>query len=505
MKYKIIIIKKGEKIMKRNNQKRAFTIVELVIVIAVIAILAAVLIPTYTNLVKKANEAKAQVEAKNLVTEMLAEILTGKDGDADLLVFSHNGKDVYLYGYSTEECRVFKYSGNLAAFEGDDFKAFVNDTLLSSLTASGAVTEVSGLDADDWRNPTKTAEIVANLDVSGDMVVYANYKIVTANFASGEELNNSKFPAYIGGKGYESVDEAIDNCGSGDTIVVTKSAEIAAMNIENKNINFVVKKGARLNADTALNFGNVACTDEFNITVEEGAEIHATSINVKGKMNISGKGTLKLDQQIGTFSKDAHTDLTIADVTIISELNAIMPGKNSTVTLNNVKVSSTSTSTGYAIKSNGEATVNINGGEYISASKDVKDSDKTAAIYVADGTYSLDGNVKVQGESRAIYVTSTGKVNIKSGDFSTAGDVAVYIDNSRAKLNISGGRFSVGATDKKYTINVNDDYRNAISSIMEITGGEYVGFDPANSTDGNLVAEGYKSVESNGVWTVVKN
>lgn len=41
--------------MKRSN-KKGFTIVELVIVIAVIAILAAVLIPTFINLTKKANE-----------------------------------------------------------------------------------------------------------------------------------------------------------------------------------------------------------------------------------------------------------------------------------------------------------------------------------------------------------------------------------------------------------------------------------------------------------------
>ena len=82
--------------MKRNNQKRGFTIVDLVIVIAVIAILAAVLIPTYANLVKKANEAKAQADAKNLITAMLADILTREEGEnnADLLVFSHSGSDV---------------------------------------------------------------------------------------------------------------------------------------------------------------------------------------------------------------------------------------------------------------------------------------------------------------------------------------------------------------------------------------------------------------------------
>lgn len=38
-----------------KNTRKGFTITELVIVIAVIAILAAVLIPTFSNLIKKAN------------------------------------------------------------------------------------------------------------------------------------------------------------------------------------------------------------------------------------------------------------------------------------------------------------------------------------------------------------------------------------------------------------------------------------------------------------------
>lgn len=42
--------------MRRNSNKKGFTIVELVIVIAVIAILAGVMIPTFSNLVEKANE-----------------------------------------------------------------------------------------------------------------------------------------------------------------------------------------------------------------------------------------------------------------------------------------------------------------------------------------------------------------------------------------------------------------------------------------------------------------
>ena len=63
--------------MKRSN-KKGFTIVELVIVIAVIGILATVLIPTFSSVVEKANESAALQELKSAYTIALAEAI--KDG-----------------------------------------------------------------------------------------------------------------------------------------------------------------------------------------------------------------------------------------------------------------------------------------------------------------------------------------------------------------------------------------------------------------------------------------
>ena len=53
------------------NKKKGFTIVELVIVIAVIAILAAVLIPTFSNVTKQAKQTAALQKAKNASTAVI--------------------------------------------------------------------------------------------------------------------------------------------------------------------------------------------------------------------------------------------------------------------------------------------------------------------------------------------------------------------------------------------------------------------------------------------------
>ena len=65
--------------MKKQSTRRGFTITELVIVIVVIAILAAVLIPTFASLIKKANISADTQLAKNLNTALVMdEAVNGK-------------------------------------------------------------------------------------------------------------------------------------------------------------------------------------------------------------------------------------------------------------------------------------------------------------------------------------------------------------------------------------------------------------------------------------------
>lgn len=87
--------------MKRTN-KKGFTIVELVIVIAVIAILAAVLIPTFSGVIEKAEESANLQDATNTYKQLLTEEeylgnlnLNKTAGEPDLYIVVGDDEVVY--------------------------------------------------------------------------------------------------------------------------------------------------------------------------------------------------------------------------------------------------------------------------------------------------------------------------------------------------------------------------------------------------------------------------
>ena len=93
--------------MKMFTNKKGFTIVELVIVIAVIAILAAVLIPTFSNVIDKANLSSATQKARTALTAISGELadnnITVKDAAPVFKVAKKDGAtdddDFYYFSY----------------------------------------------------------------------------------------------------------------------------------------------------------------------------------------------------------------------------------------------------------------------------------------------------------------------------------------------------------------------------------------------------------------------
>lgn len=106
--------------MKKMNRK-GFTIVELVIVIAVIAILAGVLIPTFSGIVKKAQDSAVQQEAAALYKQAYALDLSdgkmnGKENDADITTVEGNAVKYAIVG--NKATFAFSKNGKIAEFDG---------------------------------------------------------------------------------------------------------------------------------------------------------------------------------------------------------------------------------------------------------------------------------------------------------------------------------------------------------------------------------------------------
>ena len=115
--------------MKVRN--KGFTITELVIVIAVIAILAAVLIPTFSNVIEKANQTAASSSCNVALSEYIAMVTL--DGDPDNndvtgVVFSSNN---YYYVYDGEK---LNYIGNSEKDNAKLLAVTSFDTDITSLT-----------------------------------------------------------------------------------------------------------------------------------------------------------------------------------------------------------------------------------------------------------------------------------------------------------------------------------------------------------------------------------
>ena len=73
----------------KNTNKKGFTLVELVIVIAVIAILAAVLIPTFTTVIHRANQSASLQKWKAIVDEAYVEYVADNHDIPEQVVISY--------------------------------------------------------------------------------------------------------------------------------------------------------------------------------------------------------------------------------------------------------------------------------------------------------------------------------------------------------------------------------------------------------------------------------
>lgn len=114
--------------MKNLKNKKGFTIVELVIVIAVIAILAAVLIPTFGGVMDRAEDSAAIQNARNKYIEYLALDGNENKANANFIIVSDEGAVIYNAGVLSQTVHDDYEDAQAAASAGTYIVIGVNGT-----------------------------------------------------------------------------------------------------------------------------------------------------------------------------------------------------------------------------------------------------------------------------------------------------------------------------------------------------------------------------------------
>ena len=161
-----------------NSRKKGFTLVELVIVIAVVAVLAAVLIPTFSSLVKKANLSADQQAVRQINTLLATEFVTDKPETLKEVVdmLDANGYDVdalepltegYKFAWDKENNQiVFLTEAEATSYETlDKGVTYINEEVSTAKDFKDAL--IKGQDVTLTQNITIDEEII--IDESEDV------------------------------------------------------------------------------------------------------------------------------------------------------------------------------------------------------------------------------------------------------------------------------------------------------------------------------------------------
>lgn len=249
--------------MKKLLNKKGFTIVELVIVIAVIAILAAVLIPTFSNVVDSAKETATLQEAKGTL-------------DSYIGVMSSNGD-------SLPEGTVF------VVF---DSETDANTTPIETKKIAGAYVYYKGalhqFDYSKKEAPTDTSITVPLLNDKGDRYT-ADSKIVWTADQKKDFIGAQTFEFYFYSQVAVKFDGGSTKCKiyGGSIKAIVKSITLEASGITlpaaNKDGEYIVTDELDVAAEKVITF--TAKTDPEGHTVKYEVEANKGVASLSGESN----------------------------------------------------------------------------------------------------------------------------------------------------------------------------------------------------------------------------
>ena len=385
--------------MNKRNTKRGFTITELVIVIVVIAILAAVLIPTFASLIKKANQS-ADIQAARQM-------------------------DVALQGES-------------AAKKPTTLKEVIDILSKAGYDAEGSLKPITKNHTFYWYKNFNVI-VLANEEETTPVVLYpTKNKDLEEAFVADLAKTGAEQELFDLEKGFrqfvkievESANDVVAALSRGQSVTLTKDVEIKQP----------MSVPAGSNATIDLN-GNTLTTaksgtDKHEYAVQNAGTVTVTNgtFNSRGIMNNAGSKLIIKDATVnamdgnggGCVRNKKGGEVIIEggtfNVITFSDWNAGNYGgaagvynDGGTITINGGKF--TTVTDAYLVSNVGGGTMTINGGDFTAY---------RGALACTDGTITVNnGKFAVTNDSNGgwvAYAEGAGKIVIKGGTFTTVTD-----------------------------------------------------------------------------------
>ena len=336
----------------RNTNKKGFTIVELVIVVAVIAILAAVLIPTFSGIIRKANESKDIQVARVLNTTLATnEVIGGEPGSfyAVMQVLREGG---YLISNLNPSA-----SGNYYAWDSATNQILYLDGSFNVIYQAKDLEK--NYSKSNWYIAVTDGDDVAAIEAAGINVVMADayaaeeLQTLIADAVSDSIANGSKVTIslesdlYIDNEGGSEVLEFFTIPAGADVEIDLNGHDIGILmgDATNHQSIFSVKKGANL---------TISGEGTINACMGKNANnVSAIIYNQAGNVTING----------GTFVLDAPSSWQVALIPTIVDNNSTLG--TTTLTINGGEFTFTRNMIRNFANHKSEAcTININGGTF---------------------------------------------------------------------------------------------------------------------------------------------
>ena len=413
----------------RNTNKKGFTIVELVIVVAVIAILAAVLIPTFSSIIRKANVSSDTVIAREINTIIAAENAIDEfEGFEDVVdALYANGFLLANLNTKTADCFFVWESKNnqiLLVDAKDNFKVLFPETY-----------EPAG---STWYLACPNAELLENYTLPTGINVVPTISD-TEGVASFVEMiqgeDGGEYTLYLDNN--TILDDSILAYVPGSTNDVVVNLELGNRTIgtDDKMTTYAIF-GYGSNVTMNVNGGVITAANENTENVDTGTQISVQVCFANGaKATVNGTSfihntTVGGHAVMASGSTATFNNVTVKASSATANANGIMAQAGSTVVINDSTVESTARAIMVSEFNGGPSNVTINGGTYTGG---------IASIHVQGGsTVTVNGGTFV---GDLLVYDSTLVIN--GGTFTV--DPSAYVNAETHKVTENNGVWTVTA------------------------------------------------------------